>query len=86
MKLGRILITFVLFNMMVGPILVHWNHTHVFNPAWPPHARFHTVLGDFMMLGYAVVALWLVWRRSVDQGTGVCWWPLWYPSSPIAPY
>ncbi len=37
------------------------NASHVFNPAWPPHARFHEVwqLSTHILLG--IVALYLVW-------------------------
>jgi hypothetical protein len=71
MKLGRILITLTVITLMAFPLLFDWNRTHVFNAAWPPHARFHNAVGIFMMFGYAVVALWLLWRRSADPGTSV---------------
>ena len=71
MRIGRILITFSLINMMVLPILFHWNQSHVFNPTWPAHARFHVALGDCMMFSYALVGLWLLWRRSPGQRVDV---------------
>jgi hypothetical protein len=71
MKFGRSLITFTLVATMVLPILTHWNPTHVFNPTWPGHARFHVALGDCMMFSYSVVGLWLLWRQSPGQGVDV---------------
>ena len=71
MRIGRFVITFTLTATMVLPILIHWNRTHVFNPTWPGHARFHVVLGDCMMFGFSVVGLWLLWRKSPGQNVNV---------------
>lgn len=53
----------ILVYMILLPYL-EWNASHVFNLAWPAHARFHEVwqLCTNAMLGG--LALWLVWRRS----------------------
>ena len=71
MRVGRFVITFALIATMVLPIVIHWNPTHVFNPTWPGHARFHVLLGDCMMFGFSVVGLWLLWRKSPGQGVNV---------------
>jgi hypothetical protein len=38
-----------------------WNETHVYNPRWPPHAKFHNaqtlILGPLLGLS----SLWLLW-------------------------
>ncbi|MBS2018256.1 MAG: hypothetical protein JST00_35630 [Deltaproteobacteria bacterium] len=39
------------------------NDTHVFDPAWPPHARLHEVWQLFTNSAIAVWSLWWVWRR-----------------------
>lgn len=62
--IGRVLLTLAaLFSIgaTVGPDLL--TPTHVFNPAWPPHARFHAALA-FTAAGNSLVALYLVWFRG----------------------
>ena len=40
-----------------------WNETHVYNPNWPPHAKFHNA--QTLLLGPLLgsVSLWLLWYR-----------------------
>lgn len=40
------------------------NTTHLFNSAWPPHAKFHDVAMLNLLTGISVIALWLLWRPS----------------------
>jgi hypothetical protein len=41
-----------------------WNETHVYNPQWPPHAKFHNA--QTLLLGslLGVVTLYLLWGRG----------------------
>jgi hypothetical protein len=52
----------LLFGLVV-PIL-EINETHVFNPAWPGHARLHEVWQLISNSSLAALCLWLVWRRG----------------------
>ncbi|WP_033261638.1 DUF6640 family protein [Amycolatopsis vancoresmycina] len=67
-SLGRALISLTSLVTAVGPYKADWNETHVFNPAWPPHAKFHN--GQTMSLGLALGAtsLWQLWRRPTRAG------------------
>ena len=38
----------------------------MFNPEWPPHARFHALVGLCMTTGFSLIGLWLLWSRSSD--------------------
>ena len=40
-RLGRMLIAIGTAAGPAGAFLMDWNVTHVFNPAWSPHAKFH---------------------------------------------
>ncbi|WP_329054349.1 acetyltransferase [Amycolatopsis sp. NBC_01488] len=67
-SLGRTLISLVSVVTAVGPYRADWNETHVKNPAWPPHAKFHN--GQTMSLGLALgtTSLWQLWRRPSRAG------------------
>lgn len=61
---GKALLTMVALLTVVGPLVADWNATHLFNPRWPPHARFHgaQTMATGVLLGSA--ALPFIWRTS----------------------
>lgn len=61
---GKSLLTFVLAGGALSAFLFDWNATHVFNPTWQPHARYHVAANMFVLAGVAGVATWLLWRPS----------------------
>lgn len=71
LTIARIMLTLLAVGTIVSPYLADWNATHIYNPLWPPHAKFHNaqtmVLGA--MLGLA--ALFFTWRSFADQRTGL---------------
>jgi hypothetical protein len=70
-KSGRVLISVIaLFWGVTGPV-ADLNRTHIFNPAWTPHARFHNALGLVILAGLTALSLWLLWRRSGDRRTNL---------------
>ena len=68
---GKILISLVAAETAVGPYLADWNETHIYNPTWPPHAKFHD--GQTMAFGIllSLASLFFAWRRSGDRQTNV---------------
>ena len=54
-----------------GSFLADWNTTHIYNPHWPPHARFHN--GQTMSVGVllGLAALFFTWRRRGDARTNL---------------
>ena len=66
---GRVLLTSVAALTTVGGFVADWNRTHLFNPGWPPHARFHDALTIAMgaLLGACGLYFLLVGGRGQDQ-------------------
>jgi len=62
----RVTLTVIAVGTIVSPYVADWNATHIYNPLWPPHAKFHNaqtmVMGTLLGLG----ALFLAWRPDGD--------------------
>lgn len=63
---GRVLVTLVSSWAAFGSYLFDWNASHIFNPRWPPHAKFHNA--QTMLLGtmLGLLALWTLWVSKSD--------------------
>lgn len=70
-KLGKSLLSFVLVVGAIISTAVDWNATHLFNPDWHPHARFHDALFLMILDVMTLVALWLLWRKSKEPEIGL---------------
>ena len=63
---GKILITIVAVYAAFGSYIFDWNKTHIYNPNWPPHAKFHNA--QTMLLGTMIglLSLWIIWYQKID--------------------
>lgn len=61
---GSILITLVGLTTSIGCYIADWNETHIHNPRWPPHARFHN--GQTMSMGLilGLTTLYYLYRAA----------------------
>jgi len=70
---GRSLLTVNGVVVMLGGFMADMGKTHMRNPRWPPHAKFHNAqtIGLGAMLGAA--SLWFTWkaRRPADLGVAI---------------
>ncbi len=79
---GRLLLSLVLVGSAAAVFGFTWNESHVFNPDWHPHARFHAAQIMGIAAAASAVGLWLVWRRSAEPdvvtlavaAAAVCFW------------
>ncbi|GAB3227256.1 DUF6640 family protein [Spirosoma arcticum] len=76
MKTGKLIISFVAVFTAVSPYLADWNQTHIYNPDWPPHAKFHNAQTMIFGAYLGLLSLWALWGRkdladkeSLNQGT-----------------
>jgi hypothetical protein len=62
MRISRLILSGAAIGTIIGTGRADLSSTHVFNPAWPPHARFHNATGWGTVAGSQLLALWLLWR------------------------
>ncbi|KAI3320860.1 hypothetical protein HD806DRAFT_220357 [Xylariaceae sp. AK1471] len=62
--LGRILLTIDGLMLLFGAPIADYNHTHMLNPNWPPHAKFHNgqTINLSVLLGLAT--MYYTWRSA----------------------
>lgn len=68
LRVGAWIITFVALVTIFGPYLADWNETHIHNPRWPPHAKYHNA--QTMAFGplLGALTLYFLWRRRGGGG------------------
>jgi hypothetical protein len=62
MRISRLVLSGAAIGTILGTGRADLNRTHVFNPNWPPHARFHGAAGWGTFAGSQLLALWLIWH------------------------
>lgn len=65
--LGKALLTLSAISQILGPFIADFNHTHVKNPRWPPHAKFHN--GQTMSMGLllGISTVYYTYRPSASK-------------------
>ena len=70
-KWGKVILSFVLAVGAFLSVCVDGNQSHLFNPTWPPHAKFHDWAMLNHLIGTTTLALWLLWRKSSEPQVAV---------------
>lgn len=63
---GKILLVTVAGLTTVGVFLADWNKTHLFNPNWPPHEKFHDAMSIAMGTFLGGAGMYLLLRKGED--------------------
>ena len=70
-KTAKILLSVLVVVTTLVSVVVDWNASHVFNPDWHPHGRFHDVMLLTLLVAFIPLLLWLLWRRSKEPEVAV---------------
>jgi uncharacterized protein DUF6640 len=69
--LARILLTLPAIMLGADPLRIDLNPTHLLNPSWPPHARFHEAWLLSTGALVACVAVYFIWLYRGEQRFGL---------------
>lgn len=67
---GKILLSLTSAWSGVGSYLFDWNETHIYNPTWPRHAKFHNAQTMSMGAALAAAGLYAVWGAGGPMSRG----------------
>jgi hypothetical protein len=68
---SRLIFTALGIFMAVGSHLADYNKTHIFDPRWTPHAKFHDGQTLMFSIVLAVLTIFFAWRKTTDRVTTV---------------
>lgn len=66
---GKVLLSAGALFPAVGAFLADWNATHLFNPKWTPHAKFHDAQTITLAAEAAGLSLWYLWGPGSKTGS-----------------
>ena len=61
---GKTLMSATAVAQMIGPFVFDFNETHIYNPSWPPHAKFHNAQTMSSGVALSVATLVNLWRPA----------------------
>ncbi|KAK3293682.1 uncharacterized protein B0H64DRAFT_376558 [Chaetomium fimeti] len=67
--LGKLFLTIDAIGLLLGAPLADYNHTHIFNPRWPPHAKFHGAQTISLSVLLGLATLYYTWRPSLQPAS-----------------
>lgn len=65
--LGKGLLSLVALVTGIGCYIADWNETHIYNPTWPPHAKFHNAQTMLFGTVACLLSLFFLWRPRATK-------------------
>ena len=93
-NIGLVLLTGLSAFVAISGVAVDFTATHIYNPTWPPHARFHGYLSiarTVLIMATVIVLAWGPVRAGDRLGWGVLallllgWIALWFIAPLVVP-
>ncbi|KAI1341714.1 hypothetical protein F5Y15DRAFT_345475 [Xylariaceae sp. FL0016] len=53
-------------GLLFGAPLADMNHTHMYNPRWPPHAKFHNGQTITLSVMLGIATMYYTWRKPLS--------------------
>jgi hypothetical protein len=69
---SRLIFSILAILLPVGSHLADYNKTHIFNPRWTPHAKFHGGQTLMFSILLGILSAFFAWRRTTDR-TNLVW-------------
>ena len=70
---GKVLISFVALVAGAGAFAADWNETHIHNPRWTSHAKFHNAQTMLSGATLSAISLWQLWAARGDRQSSLNW-------------
>jgi len=92
--LGLVVVTALSVFVAVSAVVVDFTNTHVYNPTWPPHARFHgylsiartvLIMAAIMLLAWGPVRAGVKWAWGVLSLLLLGWLAIWFLAPLVVP-
>jgi hypothetical protein len=64
---SRLIFSLLGVSLPVGSHFADFNETHIFNPLWTPHAKFHGGQTLMFSILLGLLSIFFAWRRTTDR-------------------
>ncbi|MCC2548580.1 hypothetical protein LJY25_19185 [Hymenobacter sp. BT175] len=72
-RTGKTILLSVAGLTAAGGFLADWNKTHIFNPKWTPHAKFHDAMTIMLGTMLGASGLYLLQKKTGDRPGQLRW-------------